>query len=529
MKFCENCGNQLKDNAKFCSKCGTKQKELSEEVDSAVEKDTRDSASGTIEVQEKLVSEDVPKSGKKATRFLLVFVLLLVAAGGILFWQKDNIFGNSNFSSSKSKQEKIAAVKQTVMPFKNGDQIGLMNDKFEIIKENIGTGMTKFNKEGAAIVYDWEDDNGTYLMNESGEKFSDGFDSLGTFGYGDFDYSQLINLQSKNGVLDFTNEEYDSGLINSKGEIVREALPGFIYPFQGKDVTTFYDQSREKEGVISDSGETIIEAIYSQIIIIDADRFAVKRSYDDSSYKIINRKGEESGDTLSGDYLYQLPSGDFVITGMNGKSSILDERLNMVIESGFSSSPQITKNGKYMVASNSDYDKYMIYDRKGTPLFNQDYTYLGLPNEQGYLPYMINKEYGLINLKEEIIYQNFVSTDSEYVNMYRLNDNNVYVVSYSEKTKFLDHELNTIFESTYLDGNGYDGYVVIYPENYYGEGNGFIVTDRDGNMLSDSATFVWDLGDRLMIQEEKYVRLLSKKDYKEINAATLEFEPMDID
>lgn len=31
MKFCENCGAELEDNAKFCDECGTIQNQMSDE------------------------------------------------------------------------------------------------------------------------------------------------------------------------------------------------------------------------------------------------------------------------------------------------------------------------------------------------------------------------------------------------------------------------------------------------------------------------------------------------------------------
>ncbi|MGX7196176.1 zinc-ribbon domain-containing protein [Enterococcus olivae] len=513
MKFCGNCGNELKNEVRFCPKCGAEQQKNHTEEQAVVDKEPN--------------QQSLPKVKKKAFNpsVLAIIAVLIVVVGGVVFWQRENIFGSSVSKATTARQ--ALKVEQKVFPFRNGNRMGLTNDKFEIIRDDVGSSLSKFNKKGVAVAYDWEGSSSAYLINEQGEQISSEFYSIGTF---QMQHALLgtTELQSENGVMDFQDEEFNTGLIDSNGEIVKEASPITISPFYGGKLAVFYNNSRDKSGVISDSGEIVVEPIYDQITIIDDNQFVVKRQYEDSSYKVINKKGDELRDPITGDYFYALESGDYVLESLNGKYSILDQKLNVLLENLFSSTPTSSADGKYFLAYDEYADGYMLYDRSGEQLLSNYYSSLGFPNAAGNMTYMMNREYGLINLNEEYIYQDYIANDGGYGSFNQIPDTDVYVLGTSEGVAYLDSEGNSLIDEwgipsqeTYVDG-----YIPVY-RNDASFDEGMTLLSLDGQLLSDSAIFAFNTGETIVIQEnDQYMRIFSTKDYSEKDGEWLDFEPL---
>ena len=493
MKFCRNCGQEINEDIKFCPKCGTQQKESRKR--------------STI-------------SNNKTNLIIISVIIIVISSSGLLFWQKDHLLGLFTSDGSKIETDTAIKSKQSVFPFKNGDRMGLMNDEFEIIQEEIGTFVTKFNKHGVAVVYDYDEDNqSAFIINEKGEVLSRKYSSLGT-----------TEVQSKNGILDFQTADSNVGLINSKGEVVKEASPIQINPFNSKQIATFYSKSREKEGVISENGDILVEPMYDTITIIDENKFAVKHDSEDRGYQIINAKGEKKSEDILGTSLYEFTNGDFVLENLNGKYSVLDNKLNVVIDSLFNSFPYYaSKDGQYFVVYDEDSKEYMLYDRTGKELVPHGYTSLGLPDNNGNIPYMINKEYGLVNLKGEYIFQDYSSSSDSSQSFNRIGQTDLYVLKIDGKATYYNKKGEKIFTNdSYNDtGSMYPiDYVSLY-SNGDSEDESFTVMDQVGNILSENAVFVTDDENRIIVQEDdQYVRFFSKKDGSEIRSEWLEFDPI---
>ena len=81
MKYCPNCGNQLKDNARFCGKCGNAVRELKQLETPVIE----------------AVKRPVGKSAKKKSRLPIIaasiFALIVVGISGFIYFSKKNNTG----------------------------------------------------------------------------------------------------------------------------------------------------------------------------------------------------------------------------------------------------------------------------------------------------------------------------------------------------------------------------------------------------------------------------------------------------
>ncbi|EOT29187.1 zinc ribbon domain-containing protein [Enterococcus saccharolyticus] len=510
MKFCGNCGTELNQGVKFCPKCGTKQEES----------ETNHSSQPVEQVRTQVQTN----SKSKVVIVSIIAVVLLI--GGFVFLKKDVLFNMSASNSSKAKATKIDQVKQNVMPFKNGDYVGLMNDKFEIVQETVGRNVTKFNKHGVAIAYNYgEEGTSVFLIDEKGDIISDEYSSIGTFSVNGGTNS-IESLQSENGVFDFTNDDSDTGLINSKGEVVREASPIHIYPFSGKKVTSFYNTSREKMGVLSENGETIIEPIYDQIVIVNENTFVVKTSHESRQFQVINAKGEEIQEDISGTGFYNLASGDFAIQNLNGKYSVLDAKLNVVIDNVFQAIPIASEDGKYFVVFNDDNGEEMLYNRSGEEIVSNGYTNLSLPDKDGYLTYMINNEFGVMDLEGNYLFQDNAPSSSTYNYFNRLGETEVYLLQTEDETFLYNQEGEELLRrESYGGSQDYPRDYILIATSSDSETTVFTVFDRFGHLLSEHAVFVTATDEYILVQEDdQYIRLFSKKDGSEIKGDWLEFD-----
>ena len=83
MKFCENCGTQLEDNAVFCEECGTKQESI-QESQSEVQAPESQATEAQPNVQTPKLSATCTPAKKQIAGWLL-FVLLIVCSPWVLF------------------------------------------------------------------------------------------------------------------------------------------------------------------------------------------------------------------------------------------------------------------------------------------------------------------------------------------------------------------------------------------------------------------------------------------------------------
>ena len=89
MKFCENCGAKLEDNASFCEECGTKQETVQQNDVQAISHGSMPSQSSTT------TSQSVEKSTKKQMPEWLFFILLIVCSPLVLYkiiWSFSNFW-----------------------------------------------------------------------------------------------------------------------------------------------------------------------------------------------------------------------------------------------------------------------------------------------------------------------------------------------------------------------------------------------------------------------------------------------------
>lgn len=544
VKYCTNCGNSISSDSKFCSSCGAEQKEQEleqekkkvkskqEQAEAHSEKEIAEKSDPSLQKNNENRSRLKPKSttkGSKSKSVLIFALIILIALGAVAFWQRDRLLALVSGSESVNADERFPA-EQSVFPFVNGDQVGLVNKDLEIINENIGTEVSLFNNYGVAYVIDRDVENydyQNYLIDTEGDMVTQESSSF-------YDQAeQAARSQSKNGVFSFLVDDMQ-GLTNSNGEIVRSPSYIRIDEFNGREVTTFRDLNREKRGVISESGETIIDALYDTIYILDEDLLAAKRQADDPLFLIINSDEEEVREGISGEFIQSVPSGDYILRGFGSRYSLLDNEFNVVLDSAFSSEPDISDDGNYIRIEEYREDKYVssLFNRNSEELFVHSYSSLGLPDENGVMPYTINREYGLINLDEEIIFSK-IATDDSSLTFYKLPETELYFFFDGHEQVLYNNQGETVYTSEILTQieplhNG-DFIKIFKNRNQYGEVF-WDVIDTSGTLIAAGVRSVFDTGDSLFIQEhDNFARLLSKTDGSEIISKQLEFEPVIVD
>lgn len=397
--ICPNCGTEMPTGAKFCTKCGAQLKansSLNHASEAAQLKPTAASPQNTPPPGLEEFNQDthVKTSQKKwKTPVVIGACVVGLAIAGFGIWQvlaKENIVpalgSGSNSKTVRVVKDKKKAAKGVVFPYQNGDQLGLMNEKLEIVDEKIGNYLYPFNKEGVAVFRTDEDD----------EYYSGLIDKTGTAvvrpiydSIGDFYTEGGANpaFQSKNGVMSFYqsgDEEGQTGLIDSKGEIVVPLEEGRNYsPFNGLTLTSYYQD--EAYGVIDENGEIIIDAIYDQVVVLSEEYIAVKNK-DEQMMDILDKKGnmvkENFAITISRSNFSTDAIPYITYQGGNGMYGVLDEKLKTVLEATSFNAPFITDDGKYMVISKDDGESTLL-DEDGEELFTIACDYLSLPNEKG--------------------------------------------------------------------------------------------------------------------------------------------------
>ncbi|KAF1294175.1 WG repeat-containing protein [Candidatus Enterococcus leclercqii] len=433
MVKCPNCGAEMPKKAKFCAKCGHKLVDQFSKVDKesheSESSDINDTSNETSEMSPHIKIENIGveskadetptlRSKKKNNKNLVIVIICILGLIGAGFgiWYvlaKENLvpFWNS-IGSGKDKTAKVVenkekAAKSFVFPYRNGNYMGLMNDRLEIVDDKVGTTVFPFNEQGVAAFSESEYDNYKVgLIDKTGTAVVRPiYDGIGDF------YSQAGSqpyLQSKNGVMNFYQNSEDGGrmgLIDSSGKIVVPLKERYYASFNGRTLTTFTEY--EKTGIINEKGKTLLEAVYDQATVLSDKYIAVKEDNEDQLMDIINLKGEVVKEDFA-TYVYpnysQKENPYIIYQAGNGKYGLLDGNLKTVVEAISIQVPTIAQDSMYMVVSKDDGESSLL-DGKGNELFTVEYSYLTLPNEKGIVAAMDEEgqKSALLDLKGDIV------------------------------------------------------------------------------------------------------------------------------
>lgn len=509
MKKCSKCGTSLVENAKFCSKCGTPiQGEPLE-----------------------LAPKQVPQK-KKKSYMLVVGVVIVALVGGYLFSQttkKTSDSKNSIASSDVKMTEKESTAKKKVtkkestalgIPYKNGDHFGLMDHQLKVINEDIGSATVTFNDQGISPFLKnmkWG------LINSKGEIILEPkYEAIGRFNINHMNAYTADELQSTHGVMDFQvkndGDEKElstlTGLMDSTGKVILEPGEYMISPFMRKSMTTFIKNS--SMGIISETGEIIVEPINDQCVILTDQWIGIKKNSETSKFEIVDLKGNTVKETPY-ESMYGLHNFDnhFVVTNSLGKSGILDKNLKEVMPLESSSYLTISDDHKYVVFN--DKEKNGLKTIKGDVLIEAKYSYLSAPNKHGVMAYSENGSFGLMDVKGKKIGETF-----ENSSLGQAYGTNLFMYTSMDTenptTKILDSEGNVIVERHVFMGGTYSFPKGIY---YIPDSNTenpekvkATVLNEDGKVLSTEASFLSDLDKSLLIQEGRHIKIVDKKSGK---------------
>ncbi|MEG0285204.1 MULTISPECIES: zinc ribbon domain-containing protein [Vagococcus] len=516
MVKCHNCGAPILEEAKFCSKCGAP-KSVEEVI---------------VEIEEPVKQSIKPaKSTKKfLNKKTVILAGILVLGAGIGFGAKKGIFSSNSGASmeQKSKKESKQKAKQPIS-FKNGNGFGLMDQNLNIINEDIGQSPVVFNEFNVGVAFQ---DGEATMINTKGDKIiDDSYGSIGQFNSPKMGIYEMIRMQSKNGTMDFTitdesSDDYKllSGLIDVKGNVVLEASERMISPFYGKTMTTFYKNS--KTGVVNEDGDIVVEAINDQAVVLSDKLIAVKKDHDNSTFKIMNLKGEIVEETSFENIYSDYGRNDyFIVTNTLGKVGIIDGELNEIIPQTLTSSPMFSIDNKYFTFG--DDSEYGIRTIQGETIIEPSYDFLSSPNENGVVSFSKDKDtYGLMTLEEEIIDDSFETNvfPAYMTNLFYSNSNDsdeYYITVYNDKGEELATQQTIPANNPSYVTNTFQ--VAIYTGENISEENPLkqIVFNKDGLVLSEGATFLLDLGENVLIQENEHIKLVNKNNGKIIKETDL--------
>lgn len=516
MVKCHKCGAPNLEEAKFCSKCGAPK--LDEEV--------------IVEIEQPVKQNIKPIKPSKqwfSKRNIIIVASLLVIGSGIAYSVKKGIFNSKGSASVEQKSKQVAKQKKKQpISYKSESGYGLMDQNLKVINDNIGDSPVVFNEFNVGVAYQ---DGESTLINTKGERIIDEtYNYIGHFNSPKMGIYEMIRMQSKNGTMDFSidddsSDDYAtlSGLIDVKGNVVLEPGEYMIYPFYGKTMTTFFKNS--KTGVVNEDGEIVVEPINDQAVILSDKLIAVKKDSDNSTFKIINLKGEiveeTSYDYISGSYGV---NDHFTVTNTLGKVGVIDSELNEIIPPTLTSPPMFSSNSKYFTFS--DDGKTGLKSSKGETVIEASYEYLSAPNENGVMAFNEGETHGLMNLKEEVI------DDSFDDNLYPAYSTNLYYRSNSSSDEFVITTYNDKGEEiatqqtipannpSYIP-NTFQ--VAIYEGDNITEENPIkqILYNKDGLVLSEGATFLLDLGENVLVQEGNHIKIVNKENAKTIKEKEL--------
>lgn len=541
MSFCRNCGIKLGDDVKFCPKCGTQiAGKDATQLNDFEEQEKRTSIVKTQAANEtKTEKESTNKSKNRipvAVYTIAAIAVLGVSAFGIYTLLQNKGVVASNGDSVVSKlANKSKAEKKIVFSYKTGAEYGLMTSDLEIVDESLGSFIYDFSDKGVAVFHK-EDSSGNLkagLINTKGEVVKEPF-ANGIGGLGQNSFSSTSSLASKNGTFDFYIADYDSnkstyGLIDSKGEIIYQLENKencFIFPFFGRRITTIAIDG--KTGVISETGEMLIEPVYSSITVVSDEVVSVLANESDTMADIINVNGEViQEDASKGTMEFSHTNPEYItFSARNGKYGIMNLKLKVVLEPFASNNPSISEDGKYVVFQNSD-ESYALIDMSGKVILDDDYKSMTLPNSQGIISVQTKQgNFELIDIKSKKV---FLSV-GDVASLYPISGTNLFekIDLKALESIVLGPKGSELKEDYKLGINNRpvcDGYLEYVNLESKGSGDYFYsVLDKNGKLLSNNAVYTNDLGNgQLFIQEKDgNVKVVEKDTGKIIKEKNLE-------
>ena len=253
MKFCEKCGNKLKEGYAFCDKCGTKvkeeekkkEKEIDENVEIVEEKEEpkKPKVKEEKEVSPIILSKP-PKSGKGMIVFLWILVVLLLASTitFLILWLTKST-SVENYSSGKNGGDVSDPTPTPDNPKKTDPYVGKWEQNVEYKSGNRVTqrtyGMIELKDDGTfeTVFYDKDDKSDTYEEFEGTYKIRN---DIVTFSYELKGEDTTLELEFKNDKL-CLNDDCDDYLVKD-----------------GNNKITIYDDDDD------DSSEEIKTITYSE-------------------------------------------------------------------------------------------------------------------------------------------------------------------------------------------------------------------------------------------------------------------------
>ncbi|MGO3731646.1 MAG: WG repeat-containing protein [Vagococcus sp.] len=521
MKKCTSCGNKVIDNAKFCGSCG-KPIGMIEDVEvSKIIVEPTHSTRHTI--------------FKRIIPIMIVVSVIGVSAGYLLSGSKSASVTsedlNTHLPFSKKEKGKKASKKKKkpvihMMSYKNGEHYGLIDSNLSIINEDIGDQAVTYNAYGIGAKLD---DDVYQLLDSKGEEIEPyNLKTIGTFN-GPVMSNTASEMASKNGVLDYSivaddtdsdgNDKYLRGLIDAKGNIVKEAEDCMIFPFNGKKITQY--SKFTNKGIISEEGDVIIEPIYYDAVVLTDTLIATKKTESDTLYDVMDLEGniveKDFAETI---YPYYNQDNLITVGKATGKYGLYSDKLEEIIAPTFSSGLQVSQNQEYVVFQEKD--KFGLMDIKGHVLIDPIYNSLSVPNETGVLAF--NKgdsDYGLLDTKGNVISDDFSTNPfPEYgTNLFletREKNDDYYVYVYDSKGEIVLKEKGIIGTHRKTVPGVYVHWVMNNDNTPKTK-----VFTQDGQLIGDDVTMLADLGDTVFIQEDDHLMIKRKTDGKIMKEKTI--------
>lgn len=279
------------------------------------------------------------------------------------------------------------------------------------------------------------------------------------------EYSQVKPIENtdgksiwyENNVLIFKeNNKY--GLINFDGKKILEPEYDNIYALTGFEKSVIVEKNGKKGLVSTSMGEIIIPPEYSDITNLsntyeygyivknEANKFGVIKA---DKTKVLDLKYDE---------IKKVVGKDLYVVVENGKLEIVDNKGNVVLNSGFDSVVEIESND-FIITRNG---KYGIIDKTGKDIIPADYEEIKIGCLNSYVAKK-NGKYGIIDKAGTVIVDykyNFINYIKE-ANIYECERDN-------KKTDILDHECKKLAENVIIsDLNLEKGYLRIRDNGEY--------------------------------------------------------------
>ena len=173
MKYCEKCGNELKEGFAFCDKCGEKVEKEKKEIKKEKEKEEKKEPV----VKEKIVPPVLPKKkGKGKIVFLTILNILLLGAAitFLVLWliKPTDDCDCKNYSNSSNNRNTVEQPKEEKKYVGKWEQNLEYKDGSKVVQRIYGMINLKSNGRFESLFYDKDDEedtkeelSGTYTVN----------------------------------------------------------------------------------------------------------------------------------------------------------------------------------------------------------------------------------------------------------------------------------------------------------------------------------------------------------------------------